>query len=335
MSPRVSPTRRVWAGPLCKVVAALLVALLACWCVGQYTRDQWQWSQYLYWIPSPVAALAGMAGALLMWRGKSGRWRGTLRVGAVAVGVASLAAIAVTLTTCIGWNSAGARATSGHADKDRVTVLHWNPRVPGTRSLEFGRALSRVEADVILISNPGRMTRPSIAEQWLPKGWTIQDCGPMGLATNLPIESVQVLTFVVHPFEIGHWMVRVHLRTEGGKPLEILCVDLPSGLHLSRPGIAQMVRDALAKHPDLPAPDLIVGDFNNEPGSLVFEAFPASSPPSSNESCGWLCSFPRLLPLWRIDGMRTGKEWRFQEYRTIDLGVGLHRAQLGVVAPRG
>jgi endonuclease/exonuclease/phosphatase family metal-dependent hydrolase len=213
-------------------------------------------------------------------------------------------------------------------------VLHWNPRVPGNHSLEFGRALASVPADVILISNPGRMTRPAIAEQWLPEGWSIQDCGPMGLATRLPVESVQVLTFVVHPFEIGHWMVRVHLRTKGGTSLEILCVDLPSGVHLLRPKIAHMVRDALAKHPDLPAPDLIVGDFNNEPGSRVFEAFPESAPPTCRESCGWLCSFPRLLPLWRIDGMRTGPTWEFQNYQTIDLGVGLHRAQLGVVIPK-
>lgn len=307
------------------VLACACVLGSVLWALGQITRDRWVWSQILYWIPAPLAAVSAAVGFVLLWRLQTrvARW-------AAAVTMALLcAALVSTLRTDIGWGS-----SETPANAESVRVVHWNPRAPGMRAIEFGRALAQVHADVYVISNPGHMARPSIAQHWVPEGWSIRDCGPMALVTRLPIESARVLAFAPLPIETGMWMVAIELSAPGGRTLRILAVDLPSAIRLPRTEVAKLAGNYLNLYPGLHSPDVLLGDFNNLPDSVIFESLPPTRSPSATEAHGWLGTFPRGFPLWRIDGMRVNAQWTFERYETIDLGVALHRAQLGVVAPK-
>jgi endonuclease/exonuclease/phosphatase family metal-dependent hydrolase len=156
----------------------------------------------------------------------------------------------------------------------------------------------------------------------------------MALVTRLPIDSTRVLAFAPLPIEKGIWMVAIELAAPGGRTLRILAVDLPSAIKLPRAQVASLASSYLNLYPSLQSPDLLLGDFNNLPDSVVFDSLPPTRPPSPAEAHGWLGTFPRGFPLWRIDGMRVSSQWEFQRYETLDLGVALHRAQLGVVVPK-
>src|SRR4051812_32868052 len=52
----------VRTGAWLSVVAAL--ALMGAWGLGRLTSDHWEWSQFLYWLPTPAVLLASLIGLL-------------------------------------------------------------------------------------------------------------------------------------------------------------------------------------------------------------------------------------------------------------------------------
>jgi hypothetical protein len=50
-------------------------------------------------------------------------------------------------------------------------------------------------------------------------------------------------------------------------------------------------------------------------------------------SAGWLCTYRRPWSILRIDAMLTAPTLEWRGFRTLDLGIGEHRAQQGILHP--
>lgn len=315
------------AGPGVAVVAGLVVPSLAvacAWMAGQAALDRWWWSQWCFWVPAWPVAIVTASGALAASR--------TIRPGVarrVALALlcgAALLAGARSARYEFGW--APARASG----PDSIDVTHWNPQWPGERALDFGRALAPELGDVAILTTPGSMLRATVADDWLPAGYRARNFGTFGVVSRLAIAEARVLATATPPGVGLVCIAWVEVRSERGDPLRILVVDLPSDPRVARGRVAAAARDLLAEV-RLPAlPDLVVGDLNSTPGSVVQRAVAPGCDHAPPWRCsGWLGTYERPWAQLRIDAMlsREGVEW--VSYRTLDLGIGRHRAQRGAI----
>lgn len=313
--------------------AAPLLAFTLAWLLGQLVRDEWRWGQGLFWIPSLAALIAAGAGWLVL-RIAAGRGPGA-RIGRVASAVAALAALGHMLYHEVGWRGWPA-ATGAPGSPASFIVSHWNARWPGRPSLECGRALAPVMGDIAVISNPGSMGRAAVAELWLPRGVRFHDRGVVAVATAWTVESFQVLAQERVPQVGDLWIAWIQVRAPDGRPLRILAADLPSSPLVARGAVARAVTAILARHAELPVPDLVVGDLNCTPRSVVLDALaPKQRAAPPWYACGWLPTFPREEPMWRIDAMLAGPDLAWVRYQTLDLGIGAHKAQRGAFQRSG
>jgi len=322
-------------GPSAAVSVAFLVPSLAiacAWLVGQVALDRWWWSQWLFWAPAWPVAIVSAAAALVAWR--------TIAVGAVrrcSLAVLVLAAAIASARSAryeFGW--VPRRAPQSGA----IDLTHWNPQWPGERALECGRALAPELGDLTIITTPGSMLQPSVIDQWLPDGFRARGFGTFGLVARLPIVDARMLATATVP-GVGIVSVAwVEVLPGAGGPLRILVVDLPSDVRVARGRVADALVNLMRSARVPAAPDLVVGDLNSVPGSVVQQAAAPGFAPAPPWRCsGWMGTYER--PWWqlRIDTVLAAGRVEWVSYRTADLGVGKHRAQraqirLGQI-PRG
>jgi hypothetical protein len=307
-------------------VAVALPATVASagWILGQLLADRWAWAQWLFWTPPWTVATGALAGALAA--------RAWLPRGPVA-GIAAWTCAVACAWSCgrfaltdVGWRSA---VQPGPGD---ITVTHWNPQWPGEDALGCGRSLAPVLGDVAVVSGPGSMLRFDARSAWLPPGYVAHDHGMFGVVSRLPVVEHRTLGSVSLPDVGTIWMAWVVVRTEGGEELRILALDLPSSPRRARGTIASGLAAALAGVRLPAAPDLVLGDLNCTPGSVILPvAAPTMSPAPPWRSSGWLCTYRRPWPVLRIDHMLAGRRVQWVGYRTVDLGYSDHRAQVGIV----
>ena len=306
-------------------VAASLPSTIAslAWIVGQCVADRWAWSQWLFWIPAWSIAVVAAGGCVAAWR-----WlgRGAWRNGARAACLAALAWSVLRFAWCdVGWSPA-AEAGSG-----TFSVVHWNPQCPGEASLACGNALAANLGDVTIITTPGSMLRHDARSLWLPDGFSSHDHGMFGIVSRIPVVEHRSVGAVSVP-EVGTialaWFV---VRPHGGRDVRILAIDLPRSLHRARGEVAACLAAALSASALPGAPDLVLGDLNCTPGSVILPvAAPGMSSPPPWCASGWLATYRRGWPLARIDHMLAGPRLEWVGYRTIDLGCRLHLGQVGV-----
>ncbi|MBL9140341.1 MAG: hypothetical protein JNK53_00620 [Phycisphaerae bacterium] len=325
MTARGKGSKRLWWMVLASPCAALAVA----WMLGRVLRDQWNVSQVLFWIPAPVALLCAVAAIAAMRCARGGR---TVRAAAWVCAAAAAWSLGHAAYYDVGWcagSAAGAPTTS--PQMAQAIVVHWNPRAPGDRAVECGTALGSVHADILVLSNPGSMLRGSNASEWVPAGWYARDQQHVAVVSRWPIRELRVL---VHPEGVPSealWAAWAEVEDGTGGSIRMLIVDLPSNPRSARGDVVGAVKRGLAAHARLSAPNLVMGDFNSVEGSVLFDVWPDMRAPPPWRSCGWLGTFPRVCPLWRIDWMLSAPRDAIERYETLDLGRGLHRAQRAVV----
>lgn len=307
------------------VAVALPAALAsAAWIVGQLVADRWAWAQWLFWTPAWAMAVGALAGAMA-----ARAWlpRGAFaRIAFWSCAVAFAWSSGRFALTDVGW---AGQAKPGPGD---ITVTHWNPQWPGEEALGCGRALASVLGDVAVVSGPGSMLRFDARSAWLPPGYVAHDHGIFGVISRLPVVDHRILASVSMPDVGTIWLAWVVVRTEGGEDLHVLAVDLPSSPRRARGTIAEGLRSVLAEVRLPAAPDLVLGDLNCTPGSVILPvAAPSMSPAPPWRSSGWLCTYRRPWPVLRIDHMLAGRRVQWVGYRTADLGYSDHRAQVGTI----
>jgi hypothetical protein len=329
------------------VAAAPFLALACAWALGRVAGDRtWPW-QALFWIPALAAVVAcGTAWLVLRLTGRGARGALAGRVVAVALGAWALL---VMVTQDVGWGGWGA------ARRAELTVTHWNARWPGRQALECGRALAPVLGDVTVISNPGAIVNRVVADVWLPEdvraggaggdardaraaGAFVRDLGPVAVVARIPVTEFRLLEYQDVP-EVGVvWAAWLTVAPGAGSDeVRILVIDLPSDPKEPRGRVADALEAMLARHPEAADPDLVVGDTNCTPGSVVFgRCFARLGRCEPWRASGWLPTYPRERPFWRIDAMLAQpSRLLWSRYRTIDLGVGAHKAQQGAFERNG
>lgn len=305
--------------------AAASVPALAAWLVGQALDDRFAWSQFIFWVPSFAAfalAIACIVASRLMHAGPRVRR---------AVAVVGIAVAAVAGTRAARWEF-GWRPWPARAGADEVVVTHWNPQWPGEESLACGEALAPELGDVTVITGPGSMLRFEARSVWLPDGFRAHDHGNFGVVSRIPVVEHRSLGSLTVPGVGNIWLAWVVVRPEAGKDLRILAIDLPSSPRRARGDIAAGLAAALAAAGLPGTPDLVVGDLNCTPGSVILPvAAPGMSAAPPWRASGWLCTYWRPWPVLRIDHMLAGARLEWVGYRTADLGCREHRAQVGVL----
>ncbi len=315
--------RRVppWAEGPAWVVLASCGTASAAWALGQAIGDRWVWSQALYWTPAwgaLGAALVGLGAASLLPPGRRARVLGTWIMVAAA-----LLSSARFLRWELGW-----AVTGFPSEGSGLTVTHWNPQWPGQAALESGRALSSVLGDVTIVSNPGSILRSAVADDWVPAGWEVRDLGHFALVSRLPVVECRVLLFTSVPRVGLVWLGWVEVESPGAGRIGILVADLPSNPRLARGTVAEALTELMPTALGGCAPDLVVGDLNSTPGSLVWAAVaPGMEPAPPWRSRGWMATFKRPWPMLRIDAALAGPRLRWRRAESVDLGIGEHRAQ--------
>ena len=314
-----------WAFALA-VMVVLPVSLIAfIWVAAQIARDQWVWSQCVFWVPAWVMFVVFAFGAWVARRSFGTPLPArTLCIALTAVTVWSAARF---LRHDVGWQPMAATATS-----DDVVITHWNPQWPGDHALACGRALAGVIGDVAVISGPGSMFRSVVRDEWLPDGIRVVDLGVVAIASRLPVLECRILCHESIARIGTVWLAWMVVQSPSGAPIHILAVDMPSAPWVARGRLANAVRDVLRRVALPAAPDVVLGDCNCTPGSWVIaELANGCSPAPPWRASGWLCTFERPWALLRIDQMLAGERLAWRGYRTFDLGFSEHRAQQGVL----
>lgn len=315
-------TFRAWTAVAFAVAGYLSMAL---WIGGVALHDRFGWSQWLSWIPAPAMLVALLvASVCVRWlRGPSGRAH------ARVLGVGAVAAAVWTVHACLGWTPA---PEGRHRS---VRLLQWNTDWPSADDPRSAAALASAPADIVLNSNPGDIMRADALAAWAPEGARAHFAGPFALVTAWPVTEAR--SIAAGGWGRQMWYVsRFVVMPPGwnGVPLRIAMVDLPSRPTLAKRQIADALAQACAAGA-LGEIDIVAGDFNAIDGSVILtRCFPAHRDALAESGRGWLCTWPRAFPLWKIDHVLLGSGLRALQAHVIDPGTSHHRMTQVDVEPR-
>lgn len=287
-------------------VGAAVVCLA--WATGCFVNDRWTWSQWLWWIPAPVALLSAsiwIVSARLLAPGSLRRW-GTI--------VASTALVIAGVATMRSFSLAS------HAHHpNSLHLVCWNARWPGEQARASATALVPWAGRVMIISNPGRITEH--ASLWMREGEQLAEAGTF-LLTG-PVRVIEARPIVQGD---DGFATLFRFETSGSGLTSVLAVDLPSNPFRPRyAGVARFAAQVRASV-DLDSVDLIVGDFNCTRGSAsVHDAFPGFRDAWSAAGQGWGASWPRERSMLHIDLALVAERLRVDRCELHDPGVGHHR----------
>lgn len=287
-------------------VGAALICLA--WAVGCLLNDRWAWSQWLWWMPAPVAlagALVWLASARLLAPGSFRRWA------SIAGGVSLAIAAGATMRSFSLANHAHG-ASSLH-------LVCWNARWPGEQARASAQALTPWAGRVMIISNPGRIAEH--ASIWMRDGEQRAEAGTF-LLTG-PVRVIEARPVVQGD---DGFATLFRFEAPGTGATSVLAIDLPSNPF--RPRYASLARFAaqVRASADLETVDLIVGDFNCTRGSAsIHDAFPGFTDAWSDAGQGWGGSWPRDRPILHIDLALVSPRMRAERCELHDPGVGHHR----------
>ncbi len=297
----------------------------ALWVLGLAAGDRWGWSQWLSWMPPLGIAVAAAASSGLTCMVRP------LRRGRLLMPVLILAAaLALVLRRDVGlWMAVAPRA-------DEVRVLQWNTDYPAGNDPRAALAIFNQGADIVLISNRGSITSPDLVQQWGGPDAQVAGVGPFALITSMPVIEARPIAFSTRGGQ--YWAVgrfTVLPPDWNGRPLRIAMVDLPSRLRLPRSAVAAALAQAIEVG-QLGPVDLVAGDFNALDDSVIMRrCFPGFRDALAQAGTGWLATWPRWLPLWRIDHVLLGPQVRCLAGWTIDPGTSEHMMTMVRLVPVG
>lgn len=277
---------------------------------------QWLWfvprpllaASALVWTLAALAAVRVAAGAVDAPRpeARALRWIAAISTAALAYGVLGL------------WGFPKQRPFGG------VRLVHWNASFPDESELPewAASAVIALDADVVVMTDPGMLVVGERAEKFAAAGYTILRPGRFALLSRLPV--VEAVPIVGTKSSVAS---RIVIETKTG-PLAIRAIDLPSDPRLSRIENAHDLAAAIAKV-DRSVPDILVGDFNITGGSKSLRAFGEGYTDAfADAGVGWGGTYPQRLPLWRIDLTLVRAPWSAARAEVAEIFGTRHRAQV-------
>ncbi len=304
------------------------------WAIGRWQTDRHLWTQYLFWIPTPVYALAAgilaIASHLLSRLATNGRSRRRRRPGALPrIAACSLLAVALWRVLIIEWRAANA-VLPARAASPRLRIAYWN--ATSVQARDFASTLRPLESDLAIVANPTwawALRRLRFDGQ---RGELVE-AGGLAAVSRYPILrwgltglSIPGAAPAAVPGEAGpEWVdpgraLYLELDTTPvlGRPIVVWVIDLPSDWRLSRWRTATMAAERLATwaggeyiRVEAPAPRAPAG---------------APDPPESVEEAR-----ARMAAVWTPRPARGG----FPRPDVIvgDFNIPRGSASLGVIAP--
>ena len=323
---KVLYTRWDWAA---RAIDAMWFSLFFVWCIGRIIGDRNSLVQWISWIPT-----LGVVAFGLVWlacrtgdrrRHRVRRWGG-LACAALACGAAVRGEF---------------RPWTDHVapSPQDIRIVQWNTDHPSGNDPRSMTALATIcaehDVDLFLISNRGSITTQNCVRQWAGPQFFSAGAGPFACVTTFPIEEARVIAASGKGNDMV-WVAKFVVRPPSwnGRALRIAMVDLPSKPTLSRMQVAQELLTAVQRG-DLGDVDIVAGDFNALPGSLILSrVFPNFHDSWAQAGSGLRTSWPRLFPLWSIDHVLLTPDMRAISSVTANPGVSKHRMNIVSLRPR-
>jgi hypothetical protein len=291
----------------CIVAGAFIVIA---WIIGRIFCDRWIWSQWLLWLPTlvllPSALLLAVGAAMarmprrIVWTlcvasllGPAGEVLGLWRPGSMP--------LPNTMT---------------------LRILHWTagPQMRNTALLK--QTMESTQADVVVVLGARRAAAGAALADW----GTVP--GPLARGEFMILSRVPVLRCRSLARSNNIQLVQLQVQPANAVALDLLLIDLPSSPTQSRWSIAQETR-ALIDTTLRTTPNLVFGDFNMTQGSEALRSIlPGWAMAWPTSGVGWGGTWPRQMPLWRIDHVLVRPGDAMPTVTTLDPGEGRHRAQL-------
>ncbi|QOJ00175.1 MAG: endonuclease/exonuclease/phosphatase family protein [Phycisphaeraceae bacterium] len=348
------PSRRPAARLAHLALRAAAWSILAAWLLGLALSDRFTWSQFLAWIPSPIALAAAAALVALAVPLAPRRDRAPHRA-RFLLPAALLTALLYMLL--VQWRYPTFPITHAPA---HLRVIHWNASM-NIREGWHSTILDH-HPDLLLINPASYQPWDDIRAAF--DGHTILHFHGFAVFSRLPVARYAYLPLGITPgagldlrepdalrrhVDTGRALI-LELDTAGsplGAPLVVWWLDLPSDISLHRRRVTAQASETLARftgpwfvrHPDgsyarvshsshAPPPDLVIGDLNIPRGSFSLASLTQGLTNAHTlAGAGPAFSYPRELPLWHLDQAFVHPRLAVTDYRVFDPGQGTHRAQ--------
>lgn len=286
-------------------LVAIGLGLTASWAIGAAASDRWWWSQWLSWIPAIILLPAGLSilvGGLLQGRS----WK--------AVGIATAIAGPI-IFIAERWSPVTASAAAS------IRILQWTAGPPRGNAEPFARFIVDTNADITIVEGARAAAAEPLMRAWATDH-TLAMRGQFLIASKLPITRLQTVAWARDIM-----LIAMEVTTPSGPPLRLLIVDLPSAPNRSRAEVIHTAHELLERLER--QPDLVLGDFNLTQDSWQLRRFlPGYKPAWRLVGEGWGGTWPRTMPIYRLDHVLASNGRPPQSITTIDPQCGGHRAQL-------
>ena len=323
---KVLCTRWDWAA---RAIDAMWFSLFLVWGIGRIIGDRNSLVQWISWIPTLGVVAFGLV--WLACRAGDRRRHRVRRWGGLAC--AALACGAAVRGEFRPWTDHVAPSPQD------IRIVQWNTDHPSGNDPRSMTALATIcaehDVDLFLISNRGSITMENCVRQWAGPQFFSAGAGPFACVTTFPIEEARVIAASGKGNDMV-WVAKFVVRPPSwnGRALRIAMVDLPSKPTLSRMQVAQELLIDIRRG-DLGEVDIVAGDFNALPGSLILSrVFPTFHDSWAQAGSGLRTSWPRLFPLWSIDHVLLTPDMRAISSVTANPGVSKHRMNIVSLRPR-
>jgi hypothetical protein len=325
-------------------VACIAMIGLVMWLVGRIVSDRYLWSQFLLWIPTPIAIGLALLGLIAAFRPGRNPTEKLERRARWAISLLLLVAYLVGIEHRF--------LRTPPESPQGLHIVHWNAWPDGDepKELFLDQPLS-LDPDIIILTDAWFLPWWQQSREWVAEhGGVARSIRPFTVISRIPLITARHL---VSKDEIIIVLLEFDATEQLGRTLRVYAVDMPSELKLVRLDLAKEARrllneverqfaidrdDSQSADTAIPglAPDLVIGDFNTTRESVAMRTmFPRMRHAFNEAGHGYGATFFRVCPLYHIDHVLLGDSILATRYDIIDPSVGRHRMQSVWVAPLG
>jgi hypothetical protein len=300
------------------VMALLAWAVIGAWLTGRVLSDRWWLTQWLLWIPTPVALLAAGTGLLAALRPTTKRRARRRRL-------AVWGSVMIALGAYFGIIEH--RFLRSKPDPPAgLKLAHWTiSETMGPDVEPFVDGVTSIDADVTILTNAGGAPWHPDVRAWLGGREGVQSIRPFAVLTKLPVLEKR---WLAQQDDVALVLLIIDARTVLGRDLVMYLIDMPSDPKRSRATTASRARQ-LIESADAPPPDVIVGDFNMTRGSAALRSIAPEMRHAFEEGGhGYGATYHQCFPLYHIDHVLLRDPLRCVRYDVPAVRIGRHRPQV-------